>query len=824
MSQTLASYRKKVLSNVAYDLNFVIPEGRADQINGSETIHVHLKENKLPLQIDFKGDAGQVTKLTVNGNRIKPVVQSEHIVIPAQALKVGKNIIEIAFTVGDLSLNRSNEFLYTLLVPDRARTVFPCFDQPDIKARFSLALTVPAHWQAVSNAPVADSTLSINSKTYQFRKSDLFSTYLFSFVAGKFQVVSKQVAGRNMNLYHRETDGAKLRLSVDSIFYLHEQALRFMEDYTGIPYPYQKLDIAAIPDFQYGGMEHVGAIDYKAATLFLDSGATKDQLNARNNVIAHETAHMWFGDLVTMKWFNDVWMKEVFANFMADKVTRKVEDSIDYQLRFLLTHFPRAYGVDRTAGANAIRQQLPNLREAGSLYGPIIYNKAPIMMQQLEGLMGEDAFKEGIRAYLKKYSFGNATWPDLITILDNRTAADLQQWNRVWVNTPGRPLLDYRLQTGKGVIKKLTITQKGEQSGNYILPQLFDIALVYPDTILQVSVHMNAASVDVAAVAGRPEPLYILFNSSGKGYGVFPIDKMSAPIHQLKSPVMRAAAYINQYENMLSGNGLRPMDFIAALMKVVKEGKEPEELILNLLAGHITETYWRFIPADKRNNIAATLEMVLWNALQQEAIANKKKVLFRAYQNIALTDGALQNLFSIWKEKQPPTGVQLSEDDYTSLALNLSVKGFKVDTILSTQPDRITNPDRKQRFQFLLPALSPDEQVRDQFFATLKDPSVRKKESWVADALGYLHHPLRSSLSVKYLAVSLELLQEVQTTGDIFFPSAWLSASFGGHQSSEAAEIVRAFLKRNPSYNEQLKMKILQAADPLFRAERLLRN
>ena len=819
--EQLAQHRSKVLSSVQYTLALAVPLNRTEKIEGEITIAFDLKKDATPLQLDFKESPDKVKQVKVNGKEVQIVHQNEHIVIDPAHLVDGANKVYIAFTAGELSLNRNNDFLYTLLVPDRARTVFPCFDQPSIKARYQLSLTVPKDWQALANAPLKDSLVTANNKTYHYAPSDVFSTYLFSFVAGKFTVASKTVEGKPMQLYYRETDSTKIRLSRDTIFGLHGLSLRFLEEYTGIPYPFQKLDFAAIPDFQYGGMEHVGAIDYKASTLFLDSGATKDQENARSSLIAHETAHMWFGDLVTMQWFNDVWMKEVFANFMADKITQGVGDKGTYELKFLLTHFPRAYSIDRTAGANAIRQALPNLQEAGSLYGPIIYNKAPVMMRQLERLMGAEAFRDGLREYLKTYAFGNATWPDLIRILDERTPVDLQAWNQVWVNTPGRPVLTYTLQQNANKITRLTLTQKGERSQNYQLPQFFEIALVYPDRVEEVTVHMNGAQVEVTALRGKPLPQYILFNSSGQGYGLFPVDPKAKAIHQLASPVMRASAYINAYENMLSGSAATPMQLLTTLLATIEERREPDELILNMIASHLSDTYWRLLPPEKRTTLAPMVEKELWKAMQQDTVANRKKILFRTFQSVALNRNALDTLHRIWATQQPPAGVRLSEDEYISLALNLAVKGYGADTLLTAQLARITNPDRRQRMQFLLPAVSGNQAVRDSFFASLKDPVVRKKEAWVADALGYLHHPLRTASSVKYLPETLNMLQEVQQTGDIFFPAAWLSASFGSHQSGKAAAVVRAFLEQHPDYNKQLRMKILQAADPLFRAERL---
>lgn len=820
VSERLAAERKAVLSDLHYALHFTLPEEKTKAVAGEETITLQWKQNSNPLLLDFNAPDSAVRAVVVNDKRIRVKREKEHLLIDAKFLTNGENTITIFFTAGNLSLNRNNDFVYTLLVPDRARTVFPCFDQPNLKARFQLTLTLPAQWKALTNAPLLDSTRKGISKTYHYQESDLFSTYLFSFVAGQFEEMAQQRDGRELRFLYRETDTTKIRLSMDTIFGWHQKAINFLEEYTKIPFPFQKLDFAAIPDFQYGGMEHVGAIDYKAAVLFLDSGATKDQENARSNLIAHETAHMWFGDLVTMQWFNDVWMKEVFANFMADKITQGTQAGNNYELKFLLTHFPRAYTIDRTAGANPIRQSLANLQEAGTLYGPIIYDKAPVMMRQLERLMGADAFRDGLREYLKQYSYGNATWSDLIRILDRLTPADLQAWNKVWVNTPGRPLIDYRMQTRNGKIAQFTVTQKGERSAGYLLPQLFEIALVYKDTVHQVTVNMNKAAVTVTQLAGEPVPEMVLFNSSGQGYGVFPVDRNWQAVSNLKDPLMRAAAYINLYENMLNGKGIDAPRLLQAYLAFL--ATEPEELSSSLLTGYVTDIYWRFLPSEKRSAFAKEIEKQFWNMMQNDTLPNRKKILFRGYQTVALSKNALDTLYRVWQQQAPPPGVKLTEEDYISLALNLTLKEYPDTTILTEQQRRITNPDRKQRLQFLRPALSSDVHTRDSFFALLRDPFIRKKEAWVQEALTYLHHPLRAASSIRYLKQSLDLLQEVQVTGDIFFPAAWLSATFGSYQRSEAAVIVREFLRAHPNYPPKLRDKILQAADPLFRASQLL--
>lgn len=814
-------YRKELLKNITYQLKFDIPAQKDSAIAATEIISFEWLPSSGGLPIDFKEAPDHVHRVVVNGEEIAIVFEKEHILIAGEYLKAGTNTVAIDFTAGDLSLNRNEDYLYTLLVPDRARTLFPCFDQPDLKAKYEVTLTVPSQWQAVSNGLLGSTKVVNNRKTYQFLASDLLPTYLFSFVAGKFERITRIIAGREMSFYHRETDDSKIRLSLDPIFDTHATALKFLEDYTLIKYPFQKFDFAAIPDFQYGGMEHAGAIQYKASSLFLDEGATKNQQLSRTRLLAHETAHMWFGDLVTMKWFNDVWMKEVFANFMADKVAQVTDSSSSYDLEFLVAHFPAAYGVDRTEAPNPIGQQLENLNMAGTMYGPIIYHKAPIMMRQLERLMGEEQLRDGLREYLSKYKYDNATWADLISILNARTPTDLFAWNHVWVNETGRPKFDYRMGTREGKITSFTVAQHGEDESRRLWPQFFEVALVYSDHVEDVTVDMNATSVAVQEAVGKEKPLYVLFNSTGQGYGLFPVDKAMMPkLASITSPLMRASAYITLFENMLSGREVAPTELMNLYQTLLN--KESEELNLRLLTAQMSEIFWQYTPATERGALASVLEKQTWKAMEGETNANKKKILLRHYQSIAFTKEAQNRLFAIWKDQKAPSGVTLTEDDYTDMALALAVRDYAVTDLLPTQLARVKNPDRQKRLRFIMPALSSEVTERDAFFASLLDEKNRERESWVSGALGYLHHPLRAATSQKYLRPSLDELEEIQKTGDIFFPEAWLRATLGSYQSPAAVRVVRQFLEEHPDYNPRLKAKLLQSADGLFRADRLL--
>ncbi|TDB66090.1 aminopeptidase [Arundinibacter roseus] len=822
VSEALAQQRAAQLSDISYKLHFEIPAQKDSNIAAQAVVRFSRVASKADLQLDFRENAERLKKLRVNEKEVPIRFEKEHLLISANDLKTGVNAIEVDFLAGNSSLNRSEDFLYTLLVPDRARTVFPCFDQPDLKARFELSLTVPAHWNAMGNAPLRDSTRSDGQKTYNFRLSDLIPTYLFSFVAGEFFSWTRQINGREMTLLHRETDTTKLSLSLDPIFNTHAEALAFLEDYTQIKYPFQKFDFAAIPDFQYGGMEHVGAIQYKSASLFLDKGATKDQKLSRAKLLAHETAHMWFGDLVTMRWFNDVWMKEVFANFMADKITETTEANSNYELEFLVSHVPAAYEVDRTEGPNPIRQSLENLNQAGSMYGPIIYHKAPIMMRQLERLIGKDNLRDGLREYLKKYAFGNATWPDLIAILDARTPLDLAAWNHVWVNETGRPMIDFSLKKENGKIAELKLTQQAEDGSTRLWPQSVEVALVYPDRVEEIAVGMNAVSVAVPEAAGKPAPTFVLVNSSGQGYGLFSVDPAMLPnLATLPNALMRASAYISLYENMLSQKMVKPEDLLTNYIPLLIA--EKEELNIRLLTGQLSSIFWQFIPSGQRPALATKLEVETRKAMQVQENPNIKKLLFKFYQSVTLSKVTQDELYTIWKTQKAPNGITLTEDDYTALALALAVRDYPEKALLEQQVERIKNPDRQKRLRFMIPALASDGEVRDAFFASLADDKNREREAWVSAALGYLHHPLRAERSVKYLPKSLELLEEIQKTGDIFFPQAWLNSTLGSYQTTEAVQVVRTFLAERSAYNPRLKGKLLQSADGLFRAELILK-
>ena len=500
----LAEDRAGRVGSLRYDLSLSVPASRTEPIPGRLTVTFDLGDATRPLAFDFAQPADHLLKVAMNGRPVAVAPVNGHVTIAPRWLKKGPNRVEFEFVAGDQSLNRSDDFLYSLFVPARASLALPCFDQPDLKGRWTIALEVPSAWAAVSNGAETRRAELAGRLELAFRETEPLPTYLVAFAAGRFSIETARRDGRVFRMFHRETDASKLARNREAIFDLHARALAWMQDYTGVAYPFGKFDFVVIPAFQFSGMEHAGAIYYNANTLLLDESATQNQLLNRANTIAHETAHMWFGDLVTMKWFNDVWMKEVFANFMAAKIVNPSFPGVNHELRFLLQNYPAAYDVDRTAGANPIRQGLDNLNEAGSLYGAIIYQKAPIVMRQLEVLTGADAFRQGLREYLRRYAFANATWIDLIGLLDARTPADLAAWSHAWVDEPGRPVIRTDVQITSGRVERLTLRQEDPGGRGLLWPQTLDIA-VGGSQAAPMPISIVAAETVVPAAAGYQE-------------------------------------------------------------------------------------------------------------------------------------------------------------------------------------------------------------------------------------------------------------------------------------------------------------------------------
>jgi aminopeptidase N len=463
---------------------------------------------------------------------------------------------------------------------------------------------------------------------------------------------------------------------------------------------------------------------------------------------------------------------------------------------------------------------------AGTLYGAIIYSKAPVVMKHLELLVGEKIFREGLQKYLKQFSYRNATWLDLIQILDELSKEDLGSWSKIWVEEPDRPIIDIDVNfTPNGTIRRLKLKQSDPKKENRIWKQHLNVHLGYADADIVIPVYLKNKSVIVTEAKGLRRPNYILPNGRGIGYGYFRMDKTTreyllAHLPELTDPMKRGIAWLNLWEDMLYGFS-SPNDLIQLAIRAL----ETETDILNIqrILERLNDIFWHYLLDSQRQEIVLKLETALKTHLDSAETVSLKSSFFHALRSVTLTDGGISWLKNVWMKSDSITGLKFSERDYMYMATELALRG-KSETadILNTQLERIENPDRKARFEFVMPALSNDELIRDTFFENLKKEQNRAREPWVQQAVGYLHHPLRARSAQKYIRPSLEILEEIQKTGDIFFPSRFINATLAGHHSLSSVEIVNCFLEEHPDYSPKLKLKIFQASDRMFRASKIL--
>ena len=803
VSHELATWRKGVVQGLKYQLFFNIPAQKSLPVDGKETISFFLDQPQ-EMIVDFRNDSEFIKFVEVNGMPSQYTFSNEHLIIPKNEFKVGENRIYIEFTAGNQSLNRNEDFLYTLLVPDRARTVFPCFEQPDLKGEFSLALELPEEWKAISATyPAKEEKAENGRKIIHFKPTEPLSTYLFSFVCGKFASRSFQDGERTIQAFYRETDPKKVA-QLDDIFKEVVYALHWQEEFTGIVMPFSKYEMVILPGFQFGGMEHVGAILYNDMSMFLNENATLDEKLQRVKLIAHETSHMWFGDDVTMEWFNDVWTKEVFANYFAACITEPLFPKINHDLNWMRTYDASSLLEDRTPGTYPIKQELTNLRNAGLLYGQILYNKAPVVMRKLVETMGEENFRKGIQEYLRVYHYSNATWEALVSILDNYSDQDLKAFSQVWVHEKGMPHIQFTCEKDQ-----LKIVQRDPYDRGLVWPQSFEVRMhADKDTVLKVTISDTLMTVPLPF-----EPEYVIPNSNGRGYGLMLADDTSMKWmlknwQSIPDETERQAVLMLLNENYLARR-VEDQTWMNSLLEGIPV--EANTQILSSVVSYMITPLLSY-----QGDARADIESKIYQLSKEHPVASCRQQLLRILISKHESEAITQELFKLWREQ---SHALLNANDYTTLSYELCIRcPESVDEILKTQRSRLQDPDRIRKFEFIARAVAADTEQLDSLFNSLMKPENRRIEPWTAELLSYLNHSYRGDYSVKFIRPALEALEDIQRTGDIFFPANWVHALLKNHHSKAAYLAVSDFFKEHPDYSVLLKNKILQAAYHLYRA------
>jgi aminopeptidase N len=833
VSHPLAIWRANAVADVRYDLSLDVTA--PDSAIGHVTVRFK-RTGTSDAILDWRGR--RVTRIMSNGRPL-PVAAANgaHIRIPARLLEAAENAIELWF-VSDIapsgaSIIRTHDqtdgsdYLYSLLVPADADQLFPCFDQPDLKARVTFTLTTPRAWTALANGSVSRSDTSADRITTHFTETRPLSTYLIGFTAGPWQRTTSVVKGRSISVLVRRSRARET--DADTLLALTHRAIGWMERYFDRPYPFEKFDLMLAPAFPFGGMEHPGIIMFNEDRFIFRERPTLPRRLGRFSVILHEVAHQWFGDLVTMRWFDDLWLKEGFATYMAAKALADLEPASDAWKTFYQSNKPVAYGVDQTTGTTPLWQELANLDQAKSAYGPIVYQKAPSVLKQLNYLVGEKAFRAGVHQFLGDHAYANATWQDLLGAIGKAGGRSLDSFGRNFMLRPGMPEVQQRLTIRDGTIAKLELVQKPAQalSGGAAWPMRTQVLVAYsqqsgrePETI---QVELSAVTTEVAAARGRPAPAFVFANSQDYGYFLTMLDSvsvqalLSGEIGRVQDGFLRTMLWGALWDQVRDAQ-LAPERF--AELALAEIPRENDEQIVPVLLGRLERSLRAYVAPAKAVTLRANAERMLWDGARDASKPyGLRKAFLDAFIGLVASDDGLAKLESLLKADSA-AGEPVRDPTRWSIVDRMIVLGVPgAETSLATQVARDTTPDGRRR-AFVAGAAHGSAAAKADYFARyFADRSLN--EDWVSGSLGGFNALEHQDLTLPYLRPALDSLPFIQGNRRIFFLGSWLGAFLGGHTSEAALQAVKGFLSDHPGLPKDLRQKVLQSSDELERTVRI---
>ncbi len=799
---------------------------------------------------------------------------------------VGENVIKLDFTSPILTSGSAitryvdkedgSEYIYSLFVPSDASTAFPVFDQPDLKARFALDyLKLPDGWKAISNMPChgmwTDNYSNPNTENPIFQychETKPISSYVFAFAVGDFAafgqgsynpifsvgVHSKDDEGSATNgigrsssqIYVRRSQAAKFKPHAAEVFRLNREAIKYFEEYFDYKFPFPKYDLVLIPEFPFGGMEHAGATFLRESSIIFPQEPTKNDHISRALLMFHEASHQWFGDTVTMRWFDDLWLKEGFATFTAYKAMEKIMPSESAWKVFYERVKQAAYQTDSTKGTTPIYQEIPNLSAAKSAYGNIVYNKAPAFLRQAEFYLGEDKFQTAVRSFLKKHEFANAGWEDLVSEFESASKDDLKEWANIWVKKRGVPIIKWQNDT-------ITATDALREGSFWTEKlQLYVLALDQDPTSKNV-ISGDATIVLNSQTKTVRSPLRGDFqfpNYEDYGYGIFLLDEKSRDyvlknIQTEKDPFLRSMMWGALWDSVREGE-LDPKQYVELVVKVLSPGfsrppsekKPPEggtqnvgaqivddESTVALLLNRVSTAMRYYIdPAGRSDQLLSRVEDLLIERMQKAETLGQRITFYRAFLNVAASEkargvlkGMLRNAgISAGKD----AGVPLKPKDRFDIVTRLIILGDPDGLKLLGELEKTETSDDAKRWAYAARAGVSTAESKAKYwndFVADKDIS----ESWIEAAFGPWNSIGHERLTLPYLERALKELPNHKRNRKIFFVNGWLGAFIGGQRSEEALALVNTFLADNPMLDHDLRLKVLENVDVIERAVKI---
>ena len=653
LTRVEAQERAGVVSNAYYTVHLDVNQGDTDfrtistiefdAVEGASTF-VDLIANTVT-SVEFNGDKLDPQQV-FKDNRIELTNLKSHNVVTVDALAQYSHTGEGMHR--SLDPTDGNVYLYTQFeVPD-ARRVYAVFDQPDIKAYFDFTVDAPEGWEVISIMPANEpENLGNGSVRWTFPTTPKMSSYLTAFVAGpyaRWDTTHTLSDGRvvPMAIYCRQALKDAMAKDVDYLFNVTKGGMDFYDETWGVPYPYAKYDQLFVPEYNAGAMENIGTVTIRDSYIF-ESKVTDALVERRDVTILHELAHMWFGDLVTMKWWNDLWLNESFAEFTSTLATAETTQWHDAWATFASGEKSWGQAQDEMPTTHPIVAEINDLHDTEVNFDGITYAKGASVLKQLVAYVGRKEFFAGIHNYLEKYQYSNATLADLLAELEATSGRDLKHWSKQWLENAGINTITSEVKTAvDGTIEEMVLIQTA--SDEYPVLRDHRVAVAFYDENADGKIEMTERfDLDVTgertvveAVAGKKRPAFIMVNEDDLTYTKLRFDAQSLEfaknnLYKFSSALTRAVVWLSLWD-MTRDAQFPAVDFVETSLKAL--GTEKESTTFRYALGQVSVAVGRFVPAAQREALKVEVAEEFYRLAQAaEPGSDEQFQLVQAYLN-----------------------------------------------------------------------------------------------------------------------------------------------------------------------------------------------
>ncbi|MBP8919829.1 MAG: aminopeptidase N [Micropruina sp.] len=578
-------------------------------------------------------------------------------------------------------------YLYTQLEVADARRVFACFDQPDLKATFEFSVIAPAHWTVLSNSPEAEPVVSGELGCWQFAPTPPISTYITALIAGDYHTVRRTHDGREAEIPMSLSCRVSMvpHLDADRLFTITGRGFDVFEEHFGEPYPFADYAQIFVPEFNAGAMENAGCVTIRDEYLYR-SRVTAAAYEARDNTILHEQAHMWFGDLVTMTWWDDLWLNESFAewasHFAQDEI-RKVHGGDDPWATFCNQRKTWAYRQDQLPSTHPIAADMVDLQAVELNFDGITYAKGASALRQLVAFVGLEPFLAGVRTYFARHAWGNTQLTDLLRALEESSGRDLSFFTGQWLQTAGVNTLtcDYDLDE-RGRFARFVVVQQAPEQWPTLRRHRIGIGLYDPtdegiERGHRVELDIDEERTDVPALIGVPAPAVVLLNDGDLSYAKIRIDRgldvVVQRIHEFRDPVARALLWGATWD-MCRDAQLSAADYVDLVIRGVAIETDLTAVSAVLAQAEAAVRY--YAPPAVRTGLARHWTAGLAQLLKgTEAGSDHQLAIVRALATSVTTTAGAELLRAWLDGDEVPPGLAVDADLRWRLVTNLARLG-----------------------------------------------------------------------------------------------------------------------------------------------------